>query len=425
MAGLSIGLVATKAPWSAALRSYVRDHCQGVAVEVVMDRPGLARALSKIDVLVLDDVMRTFSIGDVARAQDCGVRVIGLFDQSSGMGRSYLSGLGADQTVPASTPPSELLAFASQLKPRRALRQGAQSGPAWQAHVAVGGTRRPGGLISAWTKVSGGAGLTEAVVAAAEHISKRSRVLVIEAEEVAPVLASRLTRSPEAGLPWALSRAGQGLRALPDGLSGARGDGTAPLGHFDVICATSSAVHAINAGHLERLMAEAARCYDHVLVETSWLVGAPSQHERFSAVASVLQSAGAVVVLAAADPEGAARLVQWRAAGLAVGVGARCWAVFGRARRSRYEVEHLQRLVDANTGRYPFDGFRFLPEDQTVARARWNAEIVWKGPWSRSVLDLVGTALGPVSHDVAAEQRAAGLGASGVAVNGTAGAMAS
>jgi len=73
--------------------------------------------------------------------------------------------------------------------------------------------------------------LTEAVVAAAEHMSKRARYLLVEAEELSPILVSRLLRSPETGLPWAVSRAGQGLRALPEALSGPREDGTAPVGH--------------------------------------------------------------------------------------------------------------------------------------------------------------------------------------------------
>ena len=243
--------------------------------------------------------------------------------------------------------------------------------------------------------MSGGTGLSEAVIAASEYLTKGARVLLVEAEEVAPVLVSRLVRSPEAGLPWAVSRAGQGLRALPEGLSGARDDGTAPLGHFDVICAPPSAAHVISPSHLAKLLAEAVGSYDYVLVETSWLVGTPSSRERFSAARAVLQKADSVVVFASADPEGAARLVQWKAAALAAGVAAPCWAVFGRARKGRYETDHLRNLVVANTGRHRFSGFGFLPEDQTVARSRWNAEMVWKGAWLRSVRELVGSSMSP------------------------------
>ena len=44
--------------------------------------------------------------------------------------------------------------------------------------------------------------------------------------------------------------------------------------------------------------------------------------------------------------------------------------------------------MQASTGRHPFAGFSFLPEDAIVMRARWNAELVWKGAWARAVHEL-------------------------------------
>jgi hypothetical protein len=116
---LSVGVGATKAPWSGTLRSHVRDHGQGLSVRVIMDRGELERAATGLDVLVIDDVMRTFSISDVARAQDHGTHVVGLFDQGSGVGREYLVGLGVDETLSATTPPAELSAHLLRLGPRR------------------------------------------------------------------------------------------------------------------------------------------------------------------------------------------------------------------------------------------------------------------------------------------------------------------
>jgi hypothetical protein len=410
MTGLTIGIGATKAPWSAALRSYLRDHSQGVAVEVIMDRPGLARAISRIDVLVMDDIMRMFSITDIARAQDGGVHVVGLFDQGAGMGRQYLNGLGVDQVLPASLPSPELAVLLEQVKPRLQARSSLHERASWSTSSAANVARRTSGFLSAWTKASGGAGLTEAVVAAAEHLARRSRVLLIEADEVAPVLASRLLRSPDTGLAWAASRAGQGLSALPEGLSGPRGDGTAPLGHFDVICGTPGAANVISPAQADKLLDEALGVYDHVLVETSWLIGSPAPRERFSAARAVLQKAGSVVVLTSADPEGAARLVQWKAAAFAAGVAAPCWAAFGRANKSRYERDHLRSLVEGNTGQHPFVGFASLPEDPTVLRARWNAELVWKGPWARSLRELATSVVPPLGAPGAPARRLGYLG---------------
>jgi hypothetical protein len=395
MAHLSVGLAATKAAWSAAFRSYVRDHSQGVDVDIIMDRAGLRRGQSSIDVLVVDDVMRTFSAADVAAARDIGIHVVGVCDQGSGMGRQYLLALGVDDVMAGSADPQELLALVSQVKPRTGPRTA--NGPSWpppgRERGRGGAFPRPRAVVSAWTKVSGGAGLSEAVAVAAEHLAGRARVLVVEAEEVAPVLVSRLLRSPEGGLPWALARVAQGLRAFPEGLSGPREDGTPAVGRFDVTCAAAGAPHVISPVQLGKVLDEAASSYEYVLVETGWLVGSPSARERFSASRSVLQMAASIVVLASPDPEGAARLVQWKAAALAAGVNAPCWAAFGRARKGRYERQHLRALVEVNTGRHPFAGFAFLPEDATAARARWNGELAWKGPWQAAVRDLVSSSL--------------------------------
>jgi hypothetical protein len=388
MPGLVVGVGATRAPWSAAFRSYVRDHTQGITIEVVMDRAGLTRAAPKLDVLVLDDVMRIFSIAEIASAQENGVHVIGLYDHTTGMGREYLARLGVDEVLPAATTAAEVVAVISQRGARDRVRTGAVAGSRLPVATRPVGSRKPRGLLSAWTKVSGGAGLTEAAVAAAEHLSKAGRVLLIEADEVAPVLVSRLLRSPDTGLAWAVSRAGQGQKVFPAGLSGPRGDGSSAVGHFDAICGTPGAAQVISAVHLVRLVEEALATYDHVLVEASWLVGSPSGRERFGAARAVLVLADRVVVFASADPEGAARLVEWRASSLAAGVQAPCWAAFGRACSSRYERSHLASLLVGNTGDHPFAGVTFLPEDPVVARARWNAEIVWKGPWARAVRAL-------------------------------------
>jgi hypothetical protein len=386
VAPIRIGIAATTAPWSAALRSYVRDHTQGVAVEVVMDRSGLQRALPRLDALVLDDIMRVFSMLDIARAQAFGVNVIGVCDLASGSGRRFLAEMGVDRVVPSSLTPAELVAVAceaAEQSPR------ARDGATRFLAPLVPAQSPSHGVVSAWTKVSGGAGLTEAVVAAAERLSKTCRVLLVEAEQLAPVLLSRLVRSPEGGLPLALARAAQGLPALPEALSRPRPEGGAGVGSFDVVCAVPGASSAVNGAHFERFLSEAASHYDHVLIEGLWLVGPVSERERYGPARAVLRRAASIVVMAAADPEGAGRLVHWKVAAQATGVEAPAFAVFGRARRGSYVRDHLRSTVEANLGRQAFAGFAFLPEDNRVARARWNAELVWAGPFLDAVADLV------------------------------------
>lgn len=387
-----VGVCATKAPWSASLRTFLRDHTSGVDLDILMGPSDLARVVHCLDVLVLDDVMRTFSSADVARAVACGVTVVGVYDNSSGMGVEHLRELGVGQLFPASVPPAELAAFVLQVPRRPSSGTGTAPRPLWPLPAGLNGAHRKGSLC-AWTKVSGGSGSTEAVIAAASELGGRGRALLIEADEVSPVMVSRLLRDNGAGLPWALGRAGQGLRVFPDGLSGARADGGRPVGRFDAICASPGGVQPISALHMEKLLQQAVDEYDYVIVETGWLVGPSVGRDRFSSVRSTLCAADSIVVMAQADPEGAARLVQWRAQADACGVRKACCAAFGRAPSSRYERSHLAALVDSNTGDHPFDSIWFLPDDPRVARARWNAELVTRGPWLNCLRSLVRAAV--------------------------------
>ncbi|HTV12640.1 MAG TPA: hypothetical protein VME20_12355 [Acidimicrobiales bacterium] len=387
MASLKVAVAATKSPWSTALRAHVRDHGQGVDIEIVMDGTGLRRLLPKLDVLVLDDVMRALSSADLAKARDFGAHVIGVWDAANGMGRQYLLALGAEELLPASSPAADLFDLISQVRPRDSVGASRERGGSPRPTRAIG-ARKHRGLLTAWTKVSGGAGLTELVVGAAEHFSQSHPVLLVEAEELSPVLVSRLARAPEGGLPWALARARQGMPAVASSLSGERGDGTEATGHFDILCAAPGSPTVLSPNQLERVLEEALGSYAKVLVETGWLIGSPSARERFSSTRSVLQLASAVCVVASCDPEGAARLVQWKASALLAGISAPCWAVFGRARLSRHQKDHLRALVQSNTGGHPFAGIGFIPEDDAVQTARWNGELVTKGSWHRAMREL-------------------------------------
>ncbi len=390
-----VALVATRAPWGTAVRSFLRDHARGVTLEVPADRPSLGEVLSRADVLVLDDVMRTVTVADVARAHEMGAHVVGVADRHGGMGARYLEHLGVDEVLSSSCPPGDLVATFLRAGKRAASASGGPEWPRLPGLAAPAGTGRPLSSLSAWTKVSGGAGLSEMVVVAAQELSRTMRVLVIEADDATPVMVSRLMRSGEGGLPWALSRAAQGLGALPEGLSGARGDGTRPLGAFDAVCMPPGTPLGVHAQHLEKLLREAAERYDHVLVELGPLGGGAAAN-RSRAGARALCMASSVVVVAQPDPEGAARLVNWRAAYVGEGGSSPCHAVFGRARRSGYEREHLAGILSSNTGAHPFASCRFLPEDPAVARARWNAALTGRGTWlaAAQVLahDVVGSA---------------------------------
>lgn len=387
---LSVALMATTAAWSASLRSYLRDHTQGVRAQVVASRAALMPLIGELDVLVIDDVMRSLSGADLAVIVANGVTVIGVFDPVDGLGSDYLSRLGATEVLPATAAVGELVARITRVeaRPKKGLVPGNVPDRDDRVRHAPERTDGQRATLSMWTKVTGGAGLTETVAAAADLLSSRARVLLLELDELAPVMAARLLRSPDSGLAWALSRAAQGQSVVPEALSGPRDDGLAPLGRFDAICVGHGPAQLTSAHQVDKLLQDVEHHYDHVLVEAV-THGTPGQSPW---CARLLQRADRVTVLSSSDPEGAGRLVEWKAATVELRGAAQCGAVFGRATTSRYERARLVGLVEDSTGASPYDDIWFLPEDATVRRARWNGEMVWKGPWLKAVRSLAESA---------------------------------
>ena len=400
MAGtILVALTATKAPWSTNFREYCREHTTDLSVEVIVNvRSLLHPAHRQYDVLVIDDMMRLVGVADVAAAHDRQVHVVGLTDPTQGLGQKFLEDLRVDQIALASMAPSELADLVRAVGPQNAHTEPPRRSLALRPRL--GAPRRHGSLTT-FTPASGGAGLSETLVAVGEILaSQRQNVLVVEANEVAPVLAGRLRRAPGTGLPWALARAQQHSTMFPEGLTGGRDDGIAPLGSFDVICGVPApgGPLPVNPVELTALLAQALAIYDHVLVDTGpWLTRtSQTGRDRLNAARPALALARQALVFARATPDGAAQLVEWRSAAHDNGLQLPIFAVLGRA-AGKYERSHLAHMLEVNTNwPHTFAGVQFLPEDARLAKARWNADLVTRGRWWRSVRALVRTMTEPL-----------------------------
>jgi Mrp family chromosome partitioning ATPase len=327
-----VAVSATKLPWSSDFRGYTRDHTTDLGVEVIVTvRALLQPSHRSFDVLLVDDMMRLVSAADIAAAHDRQIHVIGLSDSAQGQGRAYLEELGVDQVIAVSTPPAEIAEMIRAIGPKNAHTEPARRSPV-QTPWAPAPARR--GSLTAFMPTSGGAGLTEALVGVAEALCGRQSVLVVEADEVHPVLANRLRRSAQSGLPWALSRAQQAKPVFPEGLSGPNSDGLKPIGDFDAICGVSSpgGPTPVNPVDLTRALEEALAIYDHVLVDTGPWLTSQTGRDRLGAARATLELVARVVAFGRSTPDGVAQLVEWRANAHENGLGAPLWAVFGRCR---------------------------------------------------------------------------------------------
>jgi MinD-like ATPase involved in chromosome partitioning or flagellar assembly len=393
-----VALTATKAPWSTNFREYCREHTTDLSVEVIVNvRSLLHPAHRQYDLLVIDDMMRLVGVADVAAAHDRQIHVVGLTDPTQGLGRKFLEDLRVDQIALATLAPSELAELVRSIGPHNAHTEPAQR--SLSLHPRPSTSRRQGSLTT-FTPASGGAGLSETLVAVGEILSRqRLGVLVVEANELAPVLASRLRRAPGTGLPWALARAQQHRAIFPEGLTGGRDDGIAPMGSFDVICGMSApgGPLPVNPVELTSLLEQALAIYDHVLVDTGpWLTRtAQTGRDRLNAARPSLALARQALVFARATPDGATQLVEWRSAAYDDGLQLPIFAVLVRV-AGKYEESHLAHMLEANTNwPHTFAGVQFLPEDARLTKARWNADLVTSGRWWRSVQALTRAVTGP------------------------------
>ena len=84
-----------------------------------MDRFGLARSAPSLDVLIVDDIMRTFSRPDIASVRKSASISSGCTTAVRAWNATTWLILGVDVVLPATTPPAELVALIGQSHPAR------------------------------------------------------------------------------------------------------------------------------------------------------------------------------------------------------------------------------------------------------------------------------------------------------------------
>ena len=381
-----VGLGATRAVWSADLRAYVRNHMTAMSAEPVLDARQLSRAgKRRFDAVVIDDTTRIFRPGDVGAVLASGTVVIGLFDAEVGLGRRYLEDLGVSRLLPVSVPTAELAAELARVGPVNA----AAAAAAPDAIRPAGAGARRRGVLSVWSAVSGGAGLSEVVVAAAELSSERSATVLIEANPISAVLGARLGRDQllRAGLD--VGSSWPGTPGLPQGLTPAGTDEARRKIHFDVICqtVTPDGPPPVNPGTSAALVDEALAGYDQVLVEVGSILG-PTPLGGWIASPPAGRCSP--------EPTGwswwprrtpSPRHGWWSGERpRSSGVWPRRWwrCSVGCQAGAGSRPPHLPDLVDRSTGA-GFAAVHRASRGPGVGRARWNGELVWRGRWRAAV----------------------------------------
>jgi len=392
-----VGIAGVKCAWATTLRGYINDHVASMSAISVRDPAAVIDGDIDVDVIVVDDAVCLFDAADVGSAGQRDIRCIGLHDPVQGRGETYLRDLGVDVVMLTDTPPAEIVESIHRLAPTPAIRHPTPSVTRSTRIRSLGssipGAGHPAAPMTLISGTSGGVGKTETTILVARRFAKRAATLVIEADELAPSLASRLGLRADRNLNGALGLVAQGHPPFPDSLTPGRDDG-APHPHlgFHLIAGSTNpgGPPPANPIHFRRLIEAATDNYGEVIVEIGPIISATgdSAHDRFASGRAALLAADRVVAVASATPDGVTRLLNWLAVVRTMAPDTPAWAAFGLVPRSRFVRaalrEGLRHRLDGTSLR-GFEAVHLLPIEPMGAKAAWNGVLVPRGGLVRAV----------------------------------------
>lgn len=407
MAELVIGTAATPQRWRRELHAHVRDHVAGVRLIVLQD--SLEAFSSGVDVIVVDDTMDFITPAQAVALRDQGVRVVGVYDPRGrqGRGRLALEHIGVDILVTINDPPEVLLEQVARLTPARPHAAADGNGSAASnlallderamtpAHVPPGMTVAhpdaggPGGSVVAVVGGSDSPGRTETAIAVAATLAARSGPTVLaDLDEHNPSVARRLGYhlAPNVLDALAAVHAGAFLGSVV-GQRAAFAQG--PVG-FDVICGLANPNDWSQLRDVSTLVAALGRAWPHVVVDTGPSCDPdqiPPGGARNSATRTAIRSATAVLAVCTGTPLGVLRLLDWAAAGVELLEGKAMTVLVNRAPPDRFARDQIVDQLAGNLPRGTLHDVVFVPDDNKVVQAVWNAALVTGGPFTTGVQD--------------------------------------
>jgi MinD-like ATPase involved in chromosome partitioning or flagellar assembly len=361
----TIALVFSPEPWVERLHRHLADH-GGARVRDIVLEPALALE-DDYDTLVVSHRWPGLTRPFVDAVHQRGRCVLGVFDRDEPAGRAHLDTLGADAAVEADSAIDEFLEVIVSLAPAGrvaadTVRRHAE--PARRAPTVVTGPS--------------GAGTSEVALGLAAALAARGEsTVLVDADEFASSLATRLGLPIEPNLRTAVDAVEYGLGDLAAAVVGFGGSS------LRVVCGFASAAAVAQVRPRDVVDVVTALCALHAQIVVDVAGGANGDIGR-----ALLADAGAVIGIGASHPVGVTRMLGW-AAGLPRD-GAPVHLAFNRAPADKYQraelVAELYRVVTPAS-------LTFIPADRRVERAAWAGDLVGRGPFTASVTALAQTAV--------------------------------
>lgn len=359
-----LALAASPRDWAQRLHRHISEH-GGAHIRVTVLTA--SEALDEhYEILVADERTSFLSARAVARLQQQGKRVLGLYDPVDPRAKGDLLDWGVDDVVACDAPIDDILTLAHRLAPARhsePLATPPSQSNTTEFAVPPSPTVAPSamGRVAVVQGAGAGCGRTEVALALASQLSRQGgSTILVELDEAVAALAPRLGLAPYPN-----------LRAAVDWWRQGRFAGAAIQGvnqHLGVIV----------AGPLPRPLAPLAPddvlgLIDDLATQASWLVvDAGANH----CLPTGVQVAG--VLVASGCPVGALRL---RTA-LRHHARRPPHVVINQAPDDAYRrwelIEDLTRTADVAS-------VVTVPHDRHVARAVWQGRPVTRGPFNRQL----------------------------------------
>ena len=382
-----VALAFTADVWVEELHRHLTDH-GGARVRTLLVEPEGALEES-YDVLVAGHRWPALTRALVAEIHAHGRAVVGVHDREEVASREHLIALEVDTVVESDAGPDAFVrAIASVAGPRD---DRSRARP-------ISATRRAGRLVT----VGGppGAGRTEIALELALALGRRTSVVLLDADDVAPAVGPRLQLPIEPNLRTAIDSVEHGRGELERCVLVER------TSHLRIVTGlpNASAWAQVRPGEILRVVDRLTDGADVIVADGAGIVedvATGTARGRFATARMLVGEADVVVAVCDPSPHGVGRLLAWSVAALALAPGASVVVAVNRAPGARFRRGELYEEI---TKSLPLVDVVFVPADARVGDAAWNGTGVRRGPFTRAVGEIARRVVGlpPRSGDAAA-----------------------
>jgi Mrp family chromosome partitioning ATPase len=366
-----VALAFTADVWVEELHRHLTDH-GGARVRTLLVEPEGALEES-YDVLVAGHRWPALTRALVAEVHAHGRAVVGVHDREEIASREHLIALEVDAVVESDAGPDAFVRAIAGVAGPRDDRSRAR---------AFTATRRAGRLLT----VGGppGVGRTELAIELALALGRRTSIVLVDADDVAPAVGPRLQLPIEPNLRTAIDAVEHGRGELESCVV------VEPSSHLRIVSGlpNASAWAQVRPGEILRVVDRLAADTGMIVADGAGMVddvATGTARGRFATARMLVAEADVVVAVCDPSPHGVGRLLGWSVAALALAPGAAVLVAVNRAPRARFRRGELYEEISTSL---PLVDVVFVPADGRVGDAAWNGTAVGRGPFTRAVDEI-------------------------------------